>query len=78
MNMNFSGKIMPRLQVKKPGPKRQSIRKGTLGKITYDEAGVVRDVVAENNEAIFIVIYAKLDIGVDSEVLITGEDKAVN
>ena len=34
--------------------------------------------VAENNEAIFIVIYAKLDIGVDSEVLITGEDKAVN
>ena len=74
MNMNFSGKIMPRLQVKKPGPTRQS----TLGKKTYDEAGVVRDVVAENNEAIFIVIYAKLDIGVDSEVLITGEDKAVN
>ena len=61
-----------------PGPTRQSIRKGILRKKTYDEAGVVRDVVAENNEAIFIVIYAKLDIGVDSEVLITGEDKAVN
>ena len=73
MNMNFSGKISAAIRHTKA-----SIKNGALGRKTYDEAGVVRDVVAENNEAIFIVIYAKLDIGVDSEVLITGEDKAVN
>ena len=43
--------------------------KGSL--LTYEEVGVVGDVVAEHDETVLAVVNAKLHLGVDSKVLLS-------
>ena len=43
--------------------------KGSL--LTYEEVGVVGDVVAEHDETVLAVVNAKLHLGIDSKVLLS-------
>lgn len=43
--------------------------KGSL--LTYEEVGVVGDVVAEHDETVLAVVDAKLHLGIDSKVLLS-------